>query len=210
MLFRTPLTILGSLLLLVLSIALHEFAHAWAADRLGDATPRRQGRLTLNPLAHFDPLGFLMLVLMAFGLAPFAWGKPVMVNPYYLKGGRRGFAWVALAGPASNLLQAALWALPLRLQQVGVLDLPRGLLLLCAAGAAYNIALAAFNLLPIPPLDGFNILSGFAPAHWLPTLEPLRQYGGVLLLVLILMGGNVLGRIMGPVMDLFWWLIVGR
>lgn len=186
-----PETFLISLVALVIAIAIHEFAHAITADSLGDRTARHQGRITLNPLAHFDPLGFFMLVLLAAGAFGFAWGRPVPVNPYALRGGRRGMALVAFAGPLSNLMQAAVAVAVLRLVAgTGIGD--QSLLVALNLYIRYNILLAAFNMLPVPPLDGYNVLMGLVSNFWVQRLEPLRQMGVGILLLLVFVGGAVI------------------
>lgn len=197
----TPENFLIALVLAVIAIAIHEFAHAITADSLGDSTPRNQGRITLNPLAHFDPLGFFMLLLLAANLSRFAWGRPVMVNPYALRGGRRGMALVAIAGPLSNLMQAAIAVAFLR--ALGTSVDPN----LRALGIRYielNVGLAAFNMIPIPPLDGYNVLMGLVNNFWVQRLEPLRQQGPILLLLLIFVGGSFIYPVtVGPMSYLF-------
>lgn len=197
----TPENFLIALVLAVIAIAIHEFAHAITADSLGDSTPRNQGRITLNPVAHFDPLGFLMLLLLAADLSRFAWGRPVMVNPYALRGGRRGMALVAIAGPLSNLMQAAIAVAFLRALGTSVDPNLRDL------GITYielNVGLAAFNMIPIPPLDGYNVLMGLVSNFWVQRLEPLRQQGPILLLLLIFVGGSFVFPVTaGPMSDLF-------
>ncbi len=198
-----PEVFLISLITLVIAIAIHEFAHAITADSLGDRTARHQGRITLNPLAHFDPLGFFMLVLLAAGTFGFAWGRPVPVNPYALRGGRRGMALVAFAGPLSNLMQAAVAVVLVRaLGAGGVAD--ESLLLALDTYAEYNILLAAFNMLPVPPLDGYNVLMGLVSNFWVQRLEPLRQMGaGLLLLLVFVAGAFVYPYTVIPMFDLF-------
>lgn len=179
MLLQLALTNLPEFLIvagaLILALAVHEFAHAWAADTLGDPTPRLQGRLTLNPLAHLDPLGTILLFVAGFG-----WGKPVMFDPYNLKSPRRDTMLIAAAGPISNIIMAFLAALALGF-------LPR-----TWAEAAYiffslNISLAAFNLLPIAPLDGSKILTGLLPKHLAYEFEEtMNRYGFMILIFFVL------------------------
>ena len=197
-------------LALLVSISVHEFSHAAAANRLGDSTARRLGRLTLNPKAHLDPVGTLMLLVVGFG-----WGRPVPVNASALRNGRRGMAAVSLAGPASNLVLAFAVAM---LFQVGLLDfglIDRGALGRFEPGAwaAYvgwygvllNLILAAFNLIPLAPLDGSGILRGIVPRAWLPALRRVEVYGPLILIGVIglqVLGGvSVLGFVFGPVID---------
>jgi Zn-dependent protease len=183
-----------TLIALVIGIAIHEFAHAVTATALGDDTSRRQGRVTLNPVAHFDPLGFFMLVLLAAGMFAFAWGRPVPVNTYALRGGRRGFALVAIAGPLSNLVQAAVAVVAIRLALAAGVSPDNTMFTFLATYIQYNIFLAAFNMLPIPPLDGYNVLMGLVSNFWAVRLEPLRQGGPVLLLLLVFFGGGFVFR----------------
>ncbi len=184
-----PESFLIQLVAAIIAIAIHEFAHAITADSLGDSTARSQGRITLNPLAHFDPLGFFMLCLLAAGFFGFAWGRPVPVNPYALRGGRRGMALVAIAGPLSNLMQAAIAVAFLRALG-GSADPSLGVFL--GAYVRLNLLLAAFNMIPVPPLDGYNVLMGLVSNFWVQRLEPLRQQGPILLLLLVFVGGSLI------------------
>ncbi len=197
---------------LLVAIDVHEFCHAWMADQLGDPTPRYQGRLTLNPLAHLDPLGTLMLILARFG-----WGKPVPVNPYNLRNGpKSGMAMVSFAGSLANLITAALLALPVRLGLV--MPTLRGeiipsLEMVITTTILVNVILAVFNLIPIPPLDGFKVAMGLLPHRWSHALAQLEPYGPLLLILLILPGfggANILSVIMGPVIRFLWILLTGR
>lgn len=206
--FPAPETIVASAIVFILAISVHEFMHAWSANALGDDTAKREGRITLNPIAHFDPLGFLFGLLLIFGVAPIAWGKPVPVNPYKLRGGRRGMAVVAVAGPLSNLVMAALLpaillAFSSFLSQTGVDSrVLRFMAVLTQMMFAWNIGLFVFNLLPIPPLDGFNILLGLVPSYWVYRLEQVRQYSMIILLLVMFLpgpnGGSLLGAILRP------------
>jgi Zn-dependent protease len=149
-----PLT---SLLAVVLGITIHEFSHALSAELLGDSTARYQGRLTLNPVAHFDPVGGLMILVSSLTGFGFGWGKPVPVNPYRLRFGPRiGMALTSLAGPFSNLVLATLFGALLRL--IG--PMPALLYMVLWTVVSVNVALAIFNLLPVPPLDGFSVVQG--------------------------------------------------
>lgn len=175
---------------LVIGITIHEFSHAWAADTLGDPTARLLGRLTLNPVAHFDPLGALMILYSVFVGWGFGWGRPVPVNPRYLRHGPRvGMALTSVAGPASNLLIAVVAATPFRLK----VPLPGLLGQLMLTIVFVNVGLALFNMLPIPPLDGYSVLSGLLStvrAKWaydaVTQLDRLQAYGPMLFLLVIM------------------------
>ena len=196
---------------LVIAFTIHEFAHAWVADRLGDDTPRLAGRLTLNPLRHLDPLGSLLLLVAGFG-----WAKPVPVNPYALQ--RRtpaGMMLVAAAGPLSNLALAILAALPFQTGLVGP-TFVAGSLFPSLSGLLQtfifiNLILLLFNLIPISPLDGEKVLAYFLPPGGQAALARLRPYGPVILLLLIVsgrMGVNLLGLLVGtPARQLFNLLV---
>jgi len=180
---------------LLLGITVHEASHALAAVKLGDPTPKLMGRLSLNPIRHYDPIGTTMILLGA----PFGWGKPVTFNPLNLKvDPLLGSSIVSVAGPLANIVTAFLLAQPLR---AGVAMDPT-----IAGGLHYiatvNIYLAAFNLVPIPPLDGFGFVTGLLPKSVNILLQPLRQYGPFLLLFLVflpLLGGpRILFAIMSP------------
>lgn len=165
---------------ITIGLTFHEFAHGWAADRLGDRTARYAGRLTLNPLAHVDPIGLLMLFFAGFG-----WAKPVPVNPYNLRcDQKQGMLLVALAGPAMNILLAVISAIIFG--ALFSLKIPyfEGIM---SYMISINVVLAIFNLIPIPPLDGSKILAGLLPGEqeWLYQLE---QYGIIILLVLVFTG----------------------
>ena len=185
---------------LLLGFTVHEASHALVAFYLGDDTAKRQGRLTLNPLAHLDPLGAFMALIAMFG-----WAKPVPINPWRLRYGPRvGGALVAAAGPVSNLLVAGLAAIPWRL---GYLNGASVLLQTVAwTLVALNVALFLFNLLPIAPLDGISVLNGIVGAHTAQRLYPLQAYGPQILLGLLLIGFvlpqlNVLGIVLYPAMQ---------
>lgn len=139
---------INSVIALIVAITIHEFSHAWAADRLGDPTPRSKGRLTLNPLAHLDPVGTLMLFIAHFG-----WGKPVPIDPYNLRHPKRDYLYIALAGPISNIILAILIAL---LSKIFFIPLFLYLIII-------NLSLAIFNLLPFHPLDGSHIFPDLFP-----------------------------------------------
>jgi len=205
------------LLALVISISVHEFSHAWSAHELGDPTARRLGRLTLNPLVHFDAMGALMIVFMAFSGWGIGWGKPVPVNPSNLRTHPRvGMGLTSAAGPFSNLVLAALAAIPLRLGW----NMPGLMIAFLWVLVVTNISLAVFNLIPLPPLDGFNVLQGILATlrtRWAADvgnfLDTLAPYGPVLLLALLAFGWiggiSILGRIMGPPVNALLSLFLG-
>lgn len=199
-------------IIILVGFPVHEFSHAWAAYRLGDSTARYQGRLTLDPRAHFDPLGGIILIVSTlFFRFWIGWAKPTPVNPYNLQFGRRGESLVALAGPVSNLVMAAAVAIPVRViwadrelvQQV-VTSLPLALLYNVAFYfVVINAFLFIFNLLPIPPLDGWRVLIGLVDARLAYSLRQVEQYGILLLFALILVGGPVIAFIGFTLIDFF-------
>lgn len=166
------------LLALIIAITVHEFAHAFAASKLGDQTAKFLGRLTLSPLAHLDPIGSLMLILSGFG-----WGKPVPFNPLYLENPHRDSALISFAGPISNVITAILIALPYRLGLPIFHD--KLIFELIFTVVSINIGLAVFNLIPIYPLDGFRIVSGLLPVPLAIKWEMIAPYGIFFLLFLV-------------------------
>jgi Zn-dependent protease len=196
-------TIVLAFIGLLLALTVHEAAHAWAAFRLGDPTAKLQGRLSLNPLVHIDPVGTVVLPLLALatGAPILGWAKPVPVDGRYLKNFRRDFMWIALAGPASNLLlavlaSAMLRALPLMPVSVGAIALVEPLLQFAYTFFRINILLAVFNMIPVPPLDGSNVVAALLPPSLAIKWDQVRQYGIFILYGLMLSG--VLGTLIGP------------
>lgn len=214
-----PAAIVVAIMLLV-GFPVHEFAHALAAYRLGDGTAKLFGRLTINPTAHFDPLGGVLLAVTFIGSAAsggsfgFGWAKPTPVNPMNLLYGRRGEAIVAAAGPISNLVLAAAAAIPLRYliatpelaDQVGLLfDVLYYFVVI-------NIFLMLFNLIPIPPLDGSKVLFAFLDRRTEYQIRPvLEQYGFLILLAIFFLppGGSIGGRLLLPIFDAIFSFLVG-
>jgi Zn-dependent protease len=208
-------------IMLLVGFPIHEFSHAWSAHRLGDETARWQGRLTLDPRVHFDPVGGLMLVITALisgGTFFFGYAKPTPVNPINLQGGRRGEALVAAAGPISNLVMAAVAALPVRfvLHSDGLLETFQTSSVLAAGlDIAFtfliiNVFLFLFNLIPIPPLDGWHVLLGLVSpqAAW-QLRSAVARYAAIIPIVFIgfvILGG---GRIIVPVADRIIDLLLG-
>jgi Zn-dependent protease len=187
-------TAVVSLIAFVLSISVHEFGHAWMANRLGDRLPAQQGRLTLSPMAHIDPIGTILMPLVAVfmpgGFPLLAWGKPVQTNPMSYKGisPRTGHMLVAIMGPLMNLLLAVVISILLVLL-AHVVRLPAGI---AEAGIRYflvlNIMLTFFNLLPVPPLDGGSVLAGLLPQSLQAIPQVLQRYGTIVFFLLLLSG----------------------
>ncbi len=197
MLVRSPFIVVFYVLSLIISLAVHEACHAFTADRLGDRTARNLGRLTLNPIAHIDPMGAIVLVVSSLAGIGIGWGKPVPVNPYNLKRGFLksipngplvGMAIVALAGPVSNVLMALFG-----FQVLALTPLPIGFV---DTFVRVNVVLAVFNMIPVPPLDGFRVLLGLLPTRPGYALARLEPYGPGLLILLVFMGQSILSAIL--------------
>jgi Zn-dependent protease len=209
-------SIIAVAIMLLVGFPVHEFSHALAAYRLGDSTAKHLGRLTLNPVVHFDPLGgILLIVTFVFAGFGFGWAKPTPYNPLNLEGGHRGEAIVAAAGPISNLVMAIVVALPLRYlignPELGA-QVPDLVYQVMGTFIYLNLILMVFNLFPIPPLDGFKVFLAFLPPRtawqWRPILE---QYGFVLLLLVFFLppGDSIGGRIIIPIIDGLFDFLVG-
>ena len=185
-----------SFAVLLFSLTVHEMAHAWTADRLGDPTARLLGRVSLNPIVHADPIGTIVFPLISLisGAVLIGWAKPVPVNLRYLRHPRRDYMLVAAAGPASNLVLALFAAillaiLPITPQTLGEPTVSVPLAAILSRLMALNVLLAVFNMIPIPPLDGGNVLAGVLPADLAGLFNKIRPYGFVLLYALVLSGG---------------------
>jgi Zn-dependent protease len=192
---------------LVIALSIHEYAHARAADELGDPTPRLNGRLTLNPLAHLDPIGTLMLLLFRFG-----WGKPVPIDPYNLRNPRRDQALISLAGPASNFITAIAFALAYHLLSNFVPTISSPLLFSFAITVVImNLGLGIFNLLPFGPLDGAKIFLGFLPADkaedWEQAMSQYSLSVFLLMLLPIINGSSILSLTLGTLVNFFLKLL---
>ena len=181
----------GIAIALVIGVTCHEFSHAFTADQLGDHLPRALGRVSLNPVRHIDPFGALLFLIAGFG-----YGRPVPVNVYALRPGRIGMAMVAAAGPIANVVVALVFAIVYRAIRIsGVqIDLVEAIVL---SAVFYNFVLAILNLIPIPPLDGYNVLLAFLPPRQAFTLQRYAQYGFLLLLLLVFIPGSPLGLLLG-------------
>jgi len=185
---------------ILLALTVHECAHAWVADKLGDPTARMMGRVTLNPIRHLDPIGTIMLFLSGM----FGWAKPVQVNPMNFVDPSRGMMLTSIAGPASNLFLAALSALIFRVfADTGlgyiIVQYPilTAFLYMLQKSIIINVSLAAFNLFPIPPLDGSKVLMHFLPPGHAMTFASLERYGFMILMLLVMTG--MVGRVLGPI-----------
>ena len=205
-LFSNPLLFIIYLSSLLVAITVHEFSHAWAADYLGDPTPRLQGRLKLNPLVHIDTMGMIFLLLLGFG-----WGKPVQFDPYNLKDPRRDAAWISIAGPSSNFILAIILALLLKLLiilQLNFLTIIGGLIFVPVI--RMNIMLGIFNLLPIHPMDGFKIVEGILPVEKAREWKGLQRYGMIFLILLIfpIAGSSMLNGILQPIIEFISNLLI--
>jgi Zn-dependent protease len=185
-----------SFIVLLFSLTVHEMAHAWTADRLGDPTARLLGRVSLNPLVHADPIGTVLfpLIAMTTGAPLIGWAKPVPVNVRQLRHHRRDYVLVAAAGPASNLVMAVtagclLAVLPISPQTLDEANVSAPLATFLSQAMRLNVLLAVFNMIPIPPLDGGNVLAGLLPYQLAGVFNQIRPYGFILLYALILTGG---------------------
>jgi len=216
MLNLDPPTLIARLIVLVFAFTFHELAHAAVATYFGDETPRMNGRLTLNPLAHLDPMGALLLLVAGFG-----WAKPVPVNPYVLnRRSTSAMMWVSLAGPLSNLLMAVVASIPFQAGLVtladayapsaGILPTPGKILI---EFIAINLLLMLFNLIPLAPLDGEKVMDFFLPPNLARVMDNIRPYGPVILIVLVMvapmLGVDIIGWIIMPPLRALLGLLVG-
>ena len=205
--------------MLLVGLPVHEFSHAFVAYRLGDGTAKMFGRLTLNPIVHFDPVGGTLLALTFIGSAAsgtpigFGWAKPTPVNPMNLEGGHRGEALVAAAGPLSNFVLAAIAALPLRfILAANMTEVPDLVVLTLASFVQINLLLMIFNFIPIPPLDGSKVMFAFMDRRTEYQVRPfLEQYGFLLLLAILFFpfGDSIGSRIITPILNGLFSLLVG-
>jgi Zn-dependent protease len=198
------------ILAFIVAITIHEASHAWMSDRLGDPTARLMGRLSLNPLVHYDPIGTTLLlglsIMRALGapVIPFGWAKPVEFDPYNLKNPRRDSALISFAGPASNLLIALMVSLIGRINPL--------LSLIAVPFIILNVSLAIFNLVPIHPLDGGKILVGILPKKYAYEVESFLSRFGTLILIFLIFpsfgGSSLISQFISPVINLFLVLLI--
>lgn len=190
---------------LIIAMVIHEYAHARVAVAMGDFTPRMMGRLTLNPAAHIDPIGLIMLLVVQFG-----WAKPVMINPANFRDRRKGDMLVSLAGPGANLIMAFLALAFMVVYMKMGFPLTRGFRMVLYLIVLYNINFAIFNMIPLPPLDGSKVLMAFLPNEWQYKLMSLERYSFMILIVLMMT--PVLGAILIPLQRLIlniFYMILG-
>ena len=197
---------------LLFALTVHEFSHAYIAYRLGDPTARMMGRLTLNPIAHLDPIGSILLLLPPH----FGWAKPVPVDARYLAHPRRDMMWIALAGPVSNILLAAMFGTLLRLQPlipIGTSPAAVAVIRMVQTSVVLNLILAFFNLIPLFPLDGSRILTGILPRDLAERFRTLEPAGPMILLGLILLGAvtgvRIIQILIFPFVNFFALLFTG-
>lgn len=180
------MSVLLLVLILFLSITVHEYAHGWVAHTLGDPTPKSSGRLTLNPLAHIDPFGTIilpvLLLIISRGSFSFGYAKPVPINPYHFKNPKKDILWVGLAGPAANFLLALFFAAILKVSNYSFI--PE----IITEAIVINIILAVFNLVPIPPLDGSRVVSALLPYRLSLVYRKIETAGTFIIMFLIMFG----------------------
>lgn len=192
-------SLIYSLVAITVVLTFHEYSHAKVADMLGDPTPRNRGRLTLNPLSHIDPLGFLMLLLVRLG-----WAKPVPVNPIYFKDRRKGVLLVSIAGPLSGVVLALIVMLVMGTKAVDVFS-PIGRLLRTIY--AYSLIIAVFNLIPVYPLDGSRVLESLLPSQKAFALRQKQGQIQMIFLLVVFLGSRFLWAVLNPVIDLLDFII---
>jgi Zn-dependent protease len=214
MLNLSPQSLISAVITLVVALTFHEFAHGWMARQFGDDTAERAGRLTLNPLAHLDPIGSLMLIFVGFG-----WAKPVPINPYAIRrSGKAALLLVSIAGPLANFLLAVLAAVPLRFNWIPIQAASANILPTPFMFLYYflftNLGLMVFNLIPIPPLDGHEILSFVLPPDLAERWERIGSQYGMLILIFVLMiapmfGFDLIRQVLQPAIQFLARLLIG-
>lgn len=206
LLFQSPLSFLIFAIILLIVVTVHEFSHAFIADRLGDPTPGLMGRLTLNPLAHLDPVGTILFILAGFG-----WGKPVPFDPFNLKHPKKDSALVSFAGPASNLIIAILAAIFLNFFVYSpFISISFFVADIFVTFIRLNLLLAIFNLVPVHPLDGFRVVAGLLPQKYYHDWLDLEKYGMIFLIFLIFpfFGTAPIFKLIGPILNFFMSILI--
>lgn len=205
-LLQSPLDFIAVLVgFMVIGITVHEFAHAWVANKFGDPTAKMEGRVSLNPLAHLDPIGTIMFLIIGFG-----WGKPVPTNPHYLRH-KQDELKVAIAGIVANLLVATLLAIPLRIAMLkGIVIDSEPILVFLKKLVEINVLLAAFNILPIPPLDGSHFVEYFLDNEGRYNFQRIGQYVFIGIIMLgFLSGYSIISLVMEPIMRVMLFFVSG-
>lgn len=195
--------------LILFSLSVHEFAHGLVAYWLGDLTAKQQGRLRLNPLAHLDPFGAIMLLISSMTGFGFGWAKPVPIDPRNFHQPLKGMVFVSLAGPASNILVAFLLGLPLRFIPQSALTPQNPLISFLSLGILMNLGLAIFNLIPIPPLDGSRVVLYFLRGRAFELFIRMEQYGFLILFAILFMFRDFLGIVVGIPLSVLTFIITG-
>ena len=206
LLLQNPFSFIIFVLLLLVVVTIHEFSHAFVADRLGDPTPRLHGRLTLNPASHLDPIGSLLFILAGFG-----WGKPVPFDPFNLRHPKKDAALISFAGPLSNMVMALIAGLILRFMVfTPALTFPLWSADLFTSFIRLNILLAVFNLIPVHPLDGFKVVAGVLPEKYYHDWLELERYGMIFLIFLIFpfFGNSPIFAVLSPLINFFMSLLI--
>ena len=193
------------LVTLVIAFSVHEFAHAYAAYKFGDMTAKNQGRLTLNPLRHIDPIGAIFIILVGFG-----WARPVPVNRFFFKNPRMNSIVVSVVGPLSNLLLAFIGVLLIYMMNIAGLNLPDFIYTFFNMFIRLNVVLFVFNLLPFPPLDGYRIIEDLVPADIRPKMTQYEQYGALIFLILVItpLGNYTIYPILGSLVPMIEQFLV--
>jgi Zn-dependent protease len=201
--FNKPMFTILSITILIISVIIHEVSHGYMADLLGDPTARLQGRLTLNPLKHIDPVGSIIVPLITFLAGfTFGWAKPVPYNPYNLKNRRQGEFLIALAGPLSNLLIAFIFGTIIRFISVGMIAITP-FIEITSYIVIINIVLAIFNLIPLPPLDGSKLLFSLLPDKYNRARIIMEQYSSIFIIIVVLFLWQIIAPVIPWVFELF-------
>lgn len=211
---RDPGFIVVSLIVIFVAIGIHEFAHAKFADMAGDPTPRMYGRVTLNLFNHFDPMGSIMILVTTFAGFGIGWGRPVPMNPSRMRNPKWDHFWAVLAGPLSNLVQAGVYAIFLRLSMIAGVQLPEVVLILLLMGVLINLSLCFFNLIPLGPLDGMWLAGTFMNDRTRHAWTTFNLTTGVFLFLAIVIGGqlagfSLIGQVIAPPMRVLFQFLTG-